>query len=92
MSKEIDSWRELIQQNGSNKPKQPKLRIPREIAELADKEAFADPHTKFKMFIERYELGRFDDKLKLYCCSEEGRETAFAYINPLTRPFVEVTE
>ena len=71
---------------------QPKLSIPKKIADLADKEAYADPHTKFKMFIERYELGRFDDKLNLYCCSEDGRETAFAYINPLTRPLVEVTD
>lgn len=28
-----DSWREIIQQNGSNKPKQPKLSIPKKIAE-----------------------------------------------------------
>lgn len=70
-----------------------KLRIPREIAELADKEAFADPHTRFKIFIERYELARLDEKLRSYMCGDENnRETVFAYINPLTRPFVEVTD
>ncbi|MFP7215888.1 hypothetical protein SFB95_02910 [Lactococcus garvieae] len=35
-----DSWRENIQQNGSNKPKQPKLSIPKKIAEQADKTDF----------------------------------------------------
>lgn len=82
--------KELFAKFGSSN--HPKLSIPKKIADLADKEAYADPHTKFKMFIERYELGRFDDKLNLYCCSEDGRETAFAYINPLTRHLVKVVE
>lgn len=40
MSKEIDSWRDLIQQNGSNKPKQTKLSIPKKIAEMLDELEF----------------------------------------------------
>ncbi|MDT2725954.1 hypothetical protein [Lactococcus formosensis] len=55
MSKEIDSWRELIQQNGSNKPKQPKLSIPKKIADMLDQEIVADNITKFAMFHEGFE-------------------------------------
>ena len=66
------------------------LTIPKSIADLADKEAFADSHTKFKIFIERYELNRLDRHLNLYCCTEEGRETVFAYMNPSTRDLVKV--
>lgn len=68
------------------------LTIPKSIADLADKEAFADSHTKFKIFIERYELNRLDRHLNLYCCTEEGRETIFAYMNPSTRDLVKVVE
>ncbi len=71
---------------------QPKLTIPKSIADLADKEAFADSHTKFKIFIERYELNRLDRHLNLYCYTEEGRETVFAYMNPSTRDLVKVVE
>ncbi|MEG9233360.1 hypothetical protein V6S65_10215 [Lactococcus lactis] len=90
MSEEIQGWRDIIQQNG--KRVQPQLTIPKSIADLADKEAFADSHTKFKIFIERYELNRLDRHLNLYCCTEEGRETVFAYMNPSTRDLVKVVE
>lgn len=67
-----------------------KLKLPKSIADLADKEAFADPHTKFKMFVERYDTGWLNRELYFYCCDEEGRETVFAYMNPLTRDLVKV--
>lgn len=53
-----DSWRDLIQQNGSNKPNQPKLTIPKKIAE----------HDWMKHLIEcgnlsQFEFERYDDYL-----------------------------
>lgn len=71
---------------------QPQFTIPKSIADLADKEVMADPHTKFKIFIERYELSRLDNYLQLYCCDEDGREKVFAYLNPRTRDLVKVVD
>lgn len=84
-----NKWR-LRALNAEKLLNQPQLTIPKSIADLADKEAFADSHTKFKIFIERYELNRLDRHLNLYCCTEEGRETVFAYMNPSTRDLVKV--
>ncbi len=88
--KTAHDMREKLEENYNQLHAQ--LTIPKSIADLADKEAFADSHTKFKIFIERYELNRLDRHLNLYCCTEEGRETIFAYMNPSTRDLVKVVE
>lgn len=80
MSKEIDSWRELIQQNGSNKPKQPKLSIPKKIADMIDQEIVADNITKFAMFHEGFERLWLSDDLTKYCVDYKNYALASVYL------------
>ncbi len=56
-----DGWRELIQQNGSNNSKQPKLSIPKKIAEeLRDEEGVN--HTSYELMV--YDDGDWSEELQ----------------------------
>ncbi|MDC0826069.1 hypothetical protein [Lactococcus petauri] len=60
-----DSWRDIIQQNGANKPKQPKLSIPKKIAEMLDEE-LKDSDDKLYTFNKCYEDMTLPDVLLLH--------------------------
>ncbi len=75
-----DSWRDLIQQNGSNKPKQPKLSIPKKIADMIDQEIVADNITKFAMFHEGFERLWLSDDLTKYCVDYKNYALASVYL------------
>lgn len=63
-----------------DKPKQPKLSIPKNIAEMLDQEIVADDITKFAMFHEWFERLWLSDDLTKYCVDYKNYALASAYL------------
>ncbi|WP_270225087.1 hypothetical protein [Lactococcus lactis] len=59
---------------------QPLLTIPKNIAEMIDKEIMADAVTKFAMFHEGFERLWLSDELEMYCADKENYALASAYL------------
>ena len=77
MSEEIQGWRDIIQQN---EERQPRLTIPKSIAEMIDKDIKADAVTKFAMFHEGFERLWLSDELEMYCANKKNYALASAYL------------
>ncbi|WP_285122529.1 hypothetical protein [Lactococcus petauri] len=59
---------------------QPKLSIPKKIAEMLDQEIVADDITKFAMFHEGFERLWLSDDLTKYCVDYKNYALASAYL------------
>ncbi|MDT2901459.1 hypothetical protein P7H71_13210 [Lactococcus lactis] len=59
---------------------QPKLTIPKSIAEMIDKEIMADAVTKFAMFHEGFERFWLSYELQMYCAKKKDYALVSAYL------------
>lgn len=84
--------KELFAKFGSIK--QPKLSIPKKIADMIDQEIVADNITKFAMFHEGFERLWLSDDLTRYCLDYKNYALASAYLagKALGVELVEVTD